>query len=71
MSDVAATSLDQVLQVSEQLTYADQLRLISLLSERLRHKLGQEEKPLSVDRNSAACPGTQERLPSLCQIKTS
>ena len=48
MPDVTATKLDQVLQASEQLDYADQLRLISLLSERLRHKLNQENEPLDM-----------------------
>jgi len=31
--------------ISEQLSLADQLRLISLLSERLRSEMGQEENP--------------------------
>ena len=31
------TTLDQALRVSERLSLADQLRLIGLLSERLRH----------------------------------
>jgi hypothetical protein len=35
-------TLDRVLDISEQLSASDQLRLISLMSERLRSRMGQE-----------------------------
>jgi hypothetical protein len=40
--------LDQVLDISDQLSLADQLRLISLLSERLRSKVGQEDDQIDM-----------------------
>ena len=41
-------TLDRILGISEQLSLADQLRLISLLSERLRSEMGQEENPIDM-----------------------
>ena len=42
------TTLDEALRVSEQLSPIDQLRLISLLSERLRHGLDQDNEPVDM-----------------------
>ena len=41
-------TLDRILGISEQLSLADQLRLISLLSERLRSEMDQEENPIDI-----------------------
>lgn len=46
---VASTlTLDDALQISEQLSPADQLRLIGLLSERLRHRLDAGHEPVDM-----------------------
>jgi hypothetical protein len=50
-------TLDAVLYASEQLSLADQLRLISLLSERLRSEMDQDDGP--VDMLSLAGLGTE------------
>ena len=42
------TTLDNVLEVSQQLSPADQLRLIGLLSEQLRDKLDVQEPPIDL-----------------------
>ena len=47
MSDQAVT-LDQALDVSEQLSAKDQLRLISLLSERLQGKIEQDVEDIDL-----------------------
>jgi hypothetical protein len=39
-----AITLERVLGISEQLSASDQLRLISLVSERLRTRMGQEDE---------------------------
>jgi hypothetical protein len=41
-------TLDAVLYASEQLSLADQLRLISLLSERLRSEMDQDDGPVDM-----------------------
>ena len=41
-------TLDQALVISEKLSPADQLRLISLLSERLRNEVGREVGPVDL-----------------------
>jgi hypothetical protein len=41
-------TIDQVLSASERLSTTDQLRLISLLSERLRHTLSSEDRPVDI-----------------------
>ncbi len=41
-------TLDQALRVSEQLALSDQLRLISLLSERLRRELDRGDEPVDM-----------------------
>ena len=41
-------TLDQVFYASEQLSLADQLRLISLLSERLRSEVDQDDGPVDM-----------------------
>jgi hypothetical protein len=41
-------TLDAVLYASEQLSLADQLRLISLLSERLRSEVDQDDGPVDM-----------------------
>jgi hypothetical protein len=41
-------TIDQILSVSEQLSAADQLRLISLLSERLRHEILPVSEPVDI-----------------------
>ncbi len=41
-------TLDQILSLSERLSPADQLRLISLLSERLRSEMGQGDEPVDM-----------------------
>jgi hypothetical protein len=41
-------ALDQVLAASEQLSHSDQLRLIGLLSERLRRELAEGEEPIDI-----------------------
>jgi hypothetical protein len=41
-------TLDAVLYASEQLSLADQLRLISLLSERLRSEIDQDDGPVDM-----------------------
>jgi hypothetical protein len=41
-------TIDQILSVSEQLSAADQLRLISLLSERLRHEILPTSEPVDI-----------------------
>jgi hypothetical protein len=41
-------TLDKILGISEQLSSTDQLRLISLLSERLRSEMGREENPIDM-----------------------
>ncbi len=45
---VSTPSLDEVIQISEQLSLADQLRLIGLLSERLRHTIEEGNEPLDM-----------------------
>ena len=42
------TTLDEALRVSEQLSPIDQLQLISLLSERLRHELDRDNEPVDM-----------------------
>jgi len=42
------TTLDEVLYVSEQLSLADQLWLISLLSERVRRELDRDSEPVDM-----------------------
>jgi len=42
------TTLDEVLSASEQLSIADQLSLISLLSERVRHELDRDSEPVDM-----------------------
>ena len=41
-------TLDQVLETSEQLPVSDQLRLISLLAQRLRGHMTDEDKPVDI-----------------------
>jgi hypothetical protein len=41
-------TLDEVLYASEQLSLADQLRLIGLLSERLRSEVNQDDGPVDM-----------------------
>ena len=41
-------TIDRVLDMSERLSPPDQLRLISLLSERLRHALPPEHEPVDI-----------------------
>jgi hypothetical protein len=41
-------ALDQLLAASEQLSHSDQLRLIGLLSERLRRELMEGEEPVDI-----------------------
>ena len=41
-------TLDQVLETSEQLPVSDQLRLISLLAQRLRGHMMDEDKPVDI-----------------------
>jgi hypothetical protein len=41
-------TLDKLLDISEQLSPTDQLRLISLLSERLRSEMGHEDNPVDM-----------------------
>ena len=41
-------TLDQVLGISERLSPADQLRLIGLLSERLRSSMDQSDRPVDM-----------------------
>jgi hypothetical protein len=43
-----ATNLNEILGLSERLSVADQLKLISQLSERLRGKVTQESKPVDM-----------------------
>jgi hypothetical protein len=43
-----ATTLDEVLGISERLPLADQLQLISLLSERLRSEINQGDGPIDM-----------------------
>jgi hypothetical protein len=45
---VSAPSLDEAMQISEQLSPADQLRLIGLLSERLRHGIEAGNEPVDM-----------------------
>ena len=47
MADSTAT-LDQAIDISEQLAPRDQLRLISLLSERLRSEMEQQAEPIDM-----------------------
>lgn len=42
------TTLDEALRVSEQLSSTDQLRLIGLLSERLRRELDRDSEPVDM-----------------------
>jgi hypothetical protein len=42
------TTMEEALAVSEQLSPADQLRLIGLLSERLRHKVEEGSEPVDM-----------------------
>ena len=42
------TTIDHLLDMSEQLSTADQLRLIGLLSERLRREIALEDEPVDI-----------------------
>jgi len=42
------TTIDHLLDMSEQLSTADQLRLIGLLSERLRREIAPEDEPVDI-----------------------
>jgi hypothetical protein len=41
-------TIDRVLDMSEQLSTTDQLRLISLLSDRLRREIAPEDEPVNI-----------------------
>jgi hypothetical protein len=45
---ISSLSLDEAMQISEQLSPADQLRLIGLLSERLRQRIEAEDEPVDM-----------------------
>jgi len=42
------TTLDEAVRISERLSPTDQLRLIGLLSERLRHELDRDNEPVDM-----------------------
>lgn len=48
MTETTAVTLDQALHISQQLALPDQLRLISLLSERLRREIDQDDEPVDM-----------------------
>jgi hypothetical protein len=48
MTETTIVTLDQALRISQQLALPDQLRLISLLSERLRREIDQGDEPVDM-----------------------